>query len=305
MAGAKIYIAIIIVLTMLFPTGCGSSKKVSGNELLITFGLMPAVDSAPFLLADEKGYFKEQGLDVTLKMFSNPQDRQSALQTHSIDGAITDFIAVCVNVENGFDIKATTMTNGMFPLLIKKGSEDKKIIKAGMMELSVTNFLLDEWLDSSYTVDKIYIDEIPARLAAVSSGRLDMGVFPEPVASMGELEGLEKKIYDLEDGYCPDTAVFTGKALKDKEEAVGLFLKAYNKAVDDISKNRQEARDILMEKIPNLKPEIRDKIVLPEYTRTLLPDDKYIDKIIKWTSGILKKELKVKAEDLVERKFLK
>jgi NitT/TauT family transport system substrate-binding protein len=258
---------------------------------------MPAVDAAPVLLAEKNGYFKELGLNVELQIFNNAQDRQSALQTQNIDGAITDLIAVAANVDGGFDIKATTMT--------KEASENKTDIKVGMMEVSVTNFLIDEWLGDKYKIEKVYINDIPARLAAIQSGQLDMGLFPEPMASMGELTGLKKNLYQPEGGLCPDVIVFTGKALTEKAEAVKLFHEAYNKAVDELNNNPQAARDILMEKIPNLKPEIKEKIILPEYTKVSLPDDKYIDKVIQWTSGVMKKELKVKADDLVERKFSK
>lgn len=296
---------LVVALSMLMSSGCSPVEKAQGKDLSLKVGLMPAVDSAPVLLAEKKGYFKELGLNVELEIYSNAQDRQSALQTQSIDGAITDLIAVAANVNGGFDIKATTMTNGVFPVLSKKGSESKKSIKVGMMEVSVSNFLIDEWLSDKYTIEKVYINEIPARLAAIGSGQLDMGLFPEPVASVGELNGLEKKIYEPEDGYCPDVFVFTGKALKEKEEAIKLFHEAYNKAIEDINKDQQEARDILMEKIPNVKPEIKDKMVLPKYTKASLPDEQYIEKIIKWTAEVLKKELTVKADDLVERKFVK
>ncbi len=304
MKNFRYYILILLTLFVFIETGCSSAGNTRGKEQVLNIGLMPAVDSAPVLLADKKGYFKENGLNVNLQIFNNAQDRQSALQTYSIDGAITDLIAVAANVEAGFDIKATAMTNGIFPVLLKEGAESKKNIKVGMMEVSVTNFLIDEWLGDRYTIEKVYINEIPARLAAIGSGQLDMGLFPEPVASMGELNGLKKKIYEQKDGYCPDVFVFTGKALKEKQEAVKLFHSAYNKAVDDINKNQQEARDILMEKIPNLKPEVKDKMVLPEYTKVSLPDNGYMDKIIRWTAQVSGKDLKVKADDLVERKFI-
>lgn len=284
--------------------GCGFAENNAG-DLSLKVGLMPAVDAAPILLAEKNGYFEELGLKVELQIFNNAQDRQSALQTQTIDGAITDLIAAAANVDGGFDIKATTMTNGVFPVLSKKGAESRKEIKVGMMEISVTNFLIDEWLGDRYTIEKVYINDIPARLAAIGSGQLDMGLFPEPMASMGELNGLEKNIYQPENGFCPDVLVFTGKALKEKEEAVKRFHEAYDKAVDELNKNPEAARDILMDKIPNLKPEIRDKILLPEYTKVSIPDNQYIDKIIQWTSDVMKKDLKVKADDLVERKFAK
>lgn len=300
----RIFMLVILVVTIAFTAiGCKSSEKAA-KDLSLKIGLMPAVDSAPILLAEKNGYFKELGLTVELQIFNNAQDRQSALQTQTIDGAITDLIAVAANVDGGFDIKATTMTNGVFPVLLKEGAENKQSIKVGMMEVSVTNFLIDEWLGDQYTIEKVFINDIPARLTAIGSGQLDMGLFPEPMASMGELNGLDKKLYQPEEGFCPDVFVFTGKALSEKEEAVKLFHKAYNKAVDELNQNEQAGRDIIMEKIPNLKPEIKDSIILPEYTRVTIPDNDYIDKIIQWTSETMNKELQVKADDLVERGFI-
>lgn len=304
MKNKKIFTLVILVIATAFAAiGCSNAKKET-EDLTLKVGLMPAVDSAPVLLADKNGYFTELGLEVEVQIFNNAQDRQSALQTQTIDGAITDLIAVAANVDGGFDIKATTMTNGVFPVLMTEGADSKESIKVGMMEVSVTNFLIDEWLGDIYTIEKVFINDIPARLAAIGSGQLDMGLFPEPMASMGELNGLQKKLYQPEDGYCPDVIVFTGKALTEKEEAIKLFHKAYNKAVDELNQDTQVGIDIIMEKIPNLKPEIKDQMIVPEYTKVTLPDDEYIDKIIQWTSETMKKELKVKADDLVERRFV-
>ena len=301
----------LIVTLAVFGAGCGAQESKpqeqpdseTTQDLPLTVGIMLAVDSAPLLLAEEMGFFDELGLAVELQLFNNPQDRQSALQTGRIDGAITDLIAVATNVDSGFDIKATTMTNGVFPVLSKEGAAEKKDIKVGMMEVSVTNFLIDEWLSGEYNIEKVFINDIPARLAAIGSGQLDMGLFPEPLASMGELNGLTKNIYQPESGFCPDVIVFTGKALTEKEEAIRLFHQAYDQAVEAINQDPALARDILMAKIPNLNPEIKDNILLPEYTKASLPDDAYIEKIIRWTAETMKKDLTVTPADLAERKF--
>jgi len=312
MKKTRILLLMTLILTLaVFGAGCGAQESKpqeqpdseTTQDLPLTVGIMPAVDSAPLLLAEEMGYFDELGLAVELQLFNNPQDRQSALQTGSIDGAITDLIAVATNVDSGFDIKATTMTNGVFPVLSMEGVENKKEIKVGMMEVSVTNFLIDEWLGDDYVIEKVYINDIPARLAAIGSGQLDMGLFPEPMASMGELNGLKKLLFQPEGGFCPDVIVFTGKALEEKEEAIRLFHQAYNLAVEEINKDPEAARNIIMEKIPNLNPAIKDSIIFPQYTKASIPDDEYLEKIIQWTSEAMKKDLQVSPEDLVERKF--
>ena len=293
---------------MLFRSGCtskGDLSKESEENRTLKIGLMPAVDTAPILIAEKNGYFKDAGINVEIEIYSNAQNRQSALQSYQIDGAMTDFIAVATNVDGGFDIKATTMTDGMFPVLSNGDISGKKDIKVGMMEVSVSNYLIDKWLGKDYNIEKVFINEIPARLAAIQSGELDMGLFPEPVASNGELKGLKKNLYGMDDEFSPDCLVFTGKAIAEKEKAIKAFHEAYNKAVDEINKNPQIARDILVEKIPNTNPEVKDIMVLPTYKKAAIPSDEYLQSIIDWTSKTLNKDLTVKPEALLEGKFVK
>ena len=309
MKNLKGWIVMLLVavfsLTAIGCTSKGDLSKESEENRTLKIGLMPAVDTAPILIAEKNGYFKDAGINVEIEIYSNAQSRQSALQSYQIDGAMTDFIAVATNVDGGFDIKATTMTDGMFPVLSNGDVSGKKDIKVGMMEVSVSNYLIDKWLGKDYNIEKVFINEIPARLAAIQSGELDMGLFPEPVASNGELKGLKKNLYGMDDEFSPDCLVFTGKAIAEKEKAIKAFHEAYNKAVDEINKNPQIARDILVEKIPNTNPEVKDIMVLPTYKKAAIPSDEYLQSIIDWTSKTLNKDLTVKPEALLEGKFVK
>lgn len=309
MKNLKGWIVMLLVavfsLTAIGCTSKGDLSKENEENRTLKIGLMPAVDTAPILIAEKNGYFKDAGINVEIEIYSNAQNRQSALQSYQIDGAMTDFIAVATNVDGGFDIKATTMTDGMFPVLSNGDVSGKKDIKVGMMEVSVSNYLIDKWLGKDYNIEKVFINEIPARLAAIQSGELDMGLFPEPVASNGELKGLKKNLYGMDDEFSPDCLVFTGKAIAEKEKAIKAFHEAYNKAVDEINKNPQIARDILVEKIPNTNPEVKDIMVLPTYKNAAIPSDEYLQSIIDWTSKTLNKDLTVKPEALLEGKFVK
>ena len=298
--------AVLLATMMTFTTGCGlknTTPETSNENLSLKIGVMPAVDSAPIFLADKKGYFQELGLDVDVQVYTNAMNRQSALQSGELDGAMTDVIALVNNVENGFDIKVTTNTDGVFPFLIKKDFEEKKDIKAGMMEVSVTNYLSDRSLGDKYNVEKVYIDEIPARLELISKGTLDMAVIPEPMASQGELNGLTKKLIENNDEFSPDIMVFMGKAIKNNEKAIKLFHEAYNKAVEEITRNDSEAREVLIEKL-NLNPEIKDKIIMPKYNKARVPSEEYLQKIMDWNEKVLKRKINLKYEDLVEGKFV-
>lgn len=300
------FLSVLFLATVVFLSGCASNNAGSDQtdkNLDLKIGVMPAVDSAPIFLADKKGYFEELGLDIEVQVYTNAMNRQSALQSGQLDGAMTDVIALVNNVENGFNIKVTTSTDGVFPFLIKKGFEEKKDIKAGMMEVSVTNYLSDRSLGDKYNVEKIYINEIPARLEMISTGNLDMAVIPEPMASQGELTGLTKRLIENNDAFSPDVMVFTGDAIKNKEKEIKLFHEAYNKAVAEISENDSEARDILIE-VLKLKPEIKDSIMMPKYNKARVPDEEYLKGVMDWNERVIKKIIHLKYEDLVEGKFV-
>lgn len=306
MKNSKKFFSALMAATLLLSAGCGiknDTPKVPDENLKLKIGVMPAVDSAPIFLADKKGYFTAIGLDVEVQVYTNAMNRQSALQSGELDGAMTDVIALVNNVENGFDIKVTTSTDGVFPFLINKNFEEKKDIKAGMMEVSVTNYLSDKSLGDKYNVEKVYINEIPARLEMVGKGDLDMAVVPEPMASQGELNGLTKRVIETGDAFSPEVMVFTGKAIKENETAIKLFHEGYTKAVAEINENDSEARDILIETL-KLKPEIKDKIIMPKYNKARIPSKEYLQSIMDWNEKVLKKTISLTYEDLVEGKFV-
>lgn len=300
----KKLVATLTLIPTLMLAGCSTSSNSPEETLSLKIGVMPAVDTAPIYLAEEKGYFDELGLDLTIELFNNAGDRQTALQTHAIDGAMTDLIAVATNINGGFDLKATTLTDGVFPVLIRAGYEETPEIKVAMMEVSVSNFLIDEWLGDDYTIEKVFINDIPARLEMIKSGQVDMGLFPEPMASNGAANGdLEKRIYTPEDGICPNVMAFTDKALTEKEEAIARFHEGYNKAAQDLMENPDEARTLLIEKL-NLNPAIQDDIILPTYSLAHLPEEAYIQKIMDWSSETLNQELNLVPSNLIEGKFV-
>lgn len=179
---------IILLVAVLVLGGCG--QKPSPSQVL-KVGVMPAVDSLPIFVADQMGIFEDLGLDIEVEVYTNAMDRQSALQAGGLDGAMTDVIGLVNNVHNGFDIKVTTSTDGVFPILYNSKNTSKETLVAGMMEVSVTNYLSDEFL-KDVTFTKEYITDLPARLEMISKGSLDLAVIPEPMASMGALNGLDK-----------------------------------------------------------------------------------------------------------------
>lgn len=285
-------------------TGDAQAADPTTPRERLTIGLMPAVDTAPFYVAADAGYFSDIGLDVDFQLFTSAQDRQAALQSGRLDGAMTDLVAVAVNVAAGFDLRAALLTDGVFPVLVRPGTPAGGRVSIGLMEVSVSNFLADQWLRETHELDKVFITAIPARLEALAAGQIDMGIFPEPVASVAAARGLEKRLFEPVDGFSPDVIAFTGEALSSRERAIRLLVEGYNRAIADIIRDPSQARAAIMTHIPNISPEVRDDITLPTYHLARLPTDAYLERIIAWTASVVGSPLEVAAADLVDRRFV-
>lgn len=291
---------IILLVAVLVLGGCG--QKPSPSQVL-KVGVMPAVDSLPIFVADQMGIFEDLGLDIEVEVYTNAMDRQSALQAGGLDGAMTDVIGLVNNVHNGFDIKVTTSTDGVFPILYNSKNTSKETLVAGMMEVSVTNYLSDEFL-KDVTFTKEYITDLPARLEMISKGSLDLAVIPEPMASMGALNGLDKYVMELNDAYSPEVMVFNQKAIDSKNKELKLFHQGYNLALETIENDSSAARQLLVDTLA-LNPAILDDFVLPTYNKVRVPSQEYIQKIIDWNNQVLGTDIELDYSKLVDGQFVK
>lgn len=291
----------LLLLMLLFSLSL-LSGTIMAADMTMEIGIMPAVDSAPILLAQEKGYFAEENLNIQIGVYTNAVNRQTALQTNKLDGAMTDLIAFVNNVNNGFPVKITTSTDGSFPILVSNDFEEKEEVKIGLMEVSVTNFLSEQFLGEEYKLNKIFVPAIPARLEMLKSGQLEMAVIPEPLASTAELQGLEKRIYKNKYDFTPEAMIFTEKALAEKDEAVAAFHRAYNRAVKEIQQDDSEAREILINKL-DLPMKIKDLIAMPEYHLTRVPTEAYLNRVIEWIEKTDGSEIKIDYNQVIEGKY--
>ena len=299
----------LLIVSILLLGGCAKSseqKETSPREEVpLIVGMMGAVDAAPFYHALQAGYFEKEGAKVELVLFTNGQHRQTALQTRQVDGAMTDLVALITQSTSDFRLKGTLSTDGRFPLLAKASLDGKKTLSAGTMEISVTNYLLEQYLGKNHILDKVYINEIPARLEAVASGELDTGIFPEPFASIGALRGLDKIIYEDIPSESLNIIAFTEEAIKNKRSQIEAFHSAYARAVADIVQNPDIARDVLLEVIPNLPQTVRDTMDIPPYHKPRLPSDTFTSEIIDWTGHITGSSYEVGPEDLYDTSFIR
>lgn len=306
----KIIAAFFLAASLIVSSGCAEEPAASKQAELgaLTIGLMPDVDSIPFIIAQEKGFFAEAGLKVDIKPFKSAMDRDSALQSGSLDGAVSDMLAVAFAKAGGFDVKITSLTSGSYKMIAGKQQDVDSVQALRDKEIAVSKntiieYVTDRILSASRIdegdVQKVVIPQIPARLEMLQNGKLTAATLPEPMASIalgsgGKLLSSSDKL-----GVNPGILMFTDRAIADKRAEIAAMYKAYNKAVDYLEKEPQESYiDILIEK-GGFPPAVRGALVLPEYKRAQRPKAEDLDACMRWMreKGLLQQSYTY--EDLV------
>ncbi|WP_434577319.1 ABC transporter substrate-binding protein [Thermoanaerobacterium thermosaccharolyticum] len=116
----KKIVSVMLLIIMIFTiSSCSSKKEASSTKLqTLNIGILQDTDSIPVLIAKEQGYFKDENLDVNIEQFKSAQERDSALQSGKIDGAISDIMAAAFANDGEFNVKITSLTNGTYDLLV-------------------------------------------------------------------------------------------------------------------------------------------------------------------------------------------
>jgi len=285
----------ILMLGMLAGCGNAPASSSSGNAKKdkpeITIGLMPDTDSIPFLVAQEKGYFEEEGVKVNIQQFKSAMDRDSALQSGNLDGAVSDMLAAAFAKDGGFDVKVTSRTDGSYKLVAGKGENISSVKDLKGKDVSVSRNTIIEYVTDQILakesmtgddINKVIIPQIPTRLEMLQNGKLAAATLPEPMASIAIHNGC-KLVEGSDDlGINPGVIVFTQKAADDKLESIRAMYRAYNKAVDYLNNTPQdEYMDMVIEK-SGFPDGTKEALKLPKYQKAALPKDSDVNDCIKW-----------------------
>lgn len=291
----KNFLAIVLIFIISISiVGCqGKAKETTNSQPLkiLTIGIMPDLDSLPFIIAEHKGYFKEEGIQVKMEHFKSAADRDTALQTKKIDGAISDMLAVVFFNDNNFDVKITSKTDGSFKLIAGKDSGISKIEQSagksiGISKNTIIEYLTDRIIESSNIdinlTQKIAIPKIPTRLEMLNNAKLDMATLPEPLASTAISAG--GKIISSSDklGINPGVMMFTTDAMTTKPEEIKALYKAYNKAIEFLKNEKQENYIDFVIKEAGFPDTVKNTLTLPNYSKASMPSERELEEVLNW-----------------------
>ena len=223
-----------------------------------------ALCGAPIYIAYEKGFFAEEGFDVNL-ISADTETRKIGLNNGTIPIVNGDF-QFFPSVEQGINVSVVDgLHNGCIKFLVRPDSDideaaDLKGKKIGVDEIGGTpHQVASVWIEkagisadsSDGEVTFVPYSDGNLEIEALVNGDIDVAAVWDPFGSVAEQEGKGKIIFDLS-----TDETFAGKyccflyasntVLENNPEEVAALLRAYRKAQDWISKNPEEAVDIII-----------------------------------------------------------
>ncbi len=287
----KILVYLLIVISTISLIGCNQQKAAVVPAKTITIGIMPDVESIPFIIADKNGYFTKEGVQVKIVHFNSAKDRDSALQSGQLDGVITDILAVVFANEGGINLKICSKNDGNIELMAGKTSginsiSDLKGKSVGMSTNTIMEYTSDKMLEAGQIkpeeIKKIAIPPLPTRLEMLQGAKVDAAILPEPLAGLAVKNGA--KVLNSTDSMNNKAGAiaFTAQSLQDNPAEIKAVFKAYNDAVNYLQTEPLANYVDYIIQTQSFPTEIKDSFKLPQYAKAVLPSEAIFNDVVKW-----------------------
>jgi NitT/TauT family transport system substrate-binding protein len=207
----------------------------------------------PIYVTQEKGFFKDEGLEVLLVMFNAGATNLQALIGGDVQIMGSAFVETIGGRAAGIDVKNFWGICNIMPfeLYSNQNFESLKDAKGKRFAISrfgsLTDFLTRATLQhfgiNPKEVTILQIGSTPARFAALSAGGVDASIVWFPVTEIARSQGF-RKLFDLK-GIFPEWPYETFAAreswLAKEKDQVAKFLRAYQRGVKHTLENKDDA----------------------------------------------------------------
>jgi NitT/TauT family transport system substrate-binding protein len=264
-----------ISATLAVAIAAASGTNVAAGELKpYRVGFNAWIGSIAFFVAQEKGFFKEEGLDVQTKSFSAPGDGLTPLIAGSLDAHLTtaDSVITVLDKAPG-QLKVVYLTDtsaGADAILAKKDIADIKGMKGKKVAATLgqcNQLLLEKALEkaglSDKDIDLVNMNPDDAG-AAFAAGKVDVAVTWEPWIT--KISGEKKGHVIFSSKETPnlilDVLAVSTKTIKTKSAETKAFLKALNRGYEFVQKSPDQAAVIAAKALEQKPDEV--KAMLPK-----------------------------------------
>jgi len=269
----------------------------------IKVALLPIIDTLPFYVAEQKGLFKQQGVNAQAIKVASGLDRDQLMQAGAIDGMLNEMMTTANFNRTEPTVKVVMIARAahadypMFRMLAGASSgirspRDLAGKSIGISKYTIIEYVTDRLLEASgvnpNAVVKKSIPSIPERFQLLIQNQLPVVVLPDPLAKSAMAGGANLVIDDSKHaGFSVSVLSFSVNALQNKAEQVRGFLKAWDLAAEAINQSPEAFRGIMLKKI-RVPGNVRNSYPIPYFPRKQVPTiDQWRD-VMAW---MIKKEL--------------
>jgi NitT/TauT family transport system substrate-binding protein len=295
------YLLVAILGVMLASCAVGPQ---SAEDKTLKMGLLPIIDVLPFYVAQNKGYFEAEGLQVELVPVKSAQERDALIQAGEIDGALTDLQGVAIFNREAPELKVVIKARKAYPdsphfrIVAAPGFEvtgpdDLANVPVGISHNTTIEYLNDRLLTAwGLPADQIAGEEvsaIPVRFELLMAGQLKAALLPDPMGQAAIASGATLIVDDTQfPQYSQSVLAFKTDSLEQKPGTIRAFLRAWNKAVADINQEPNAYRDVLIEKT-RVPPNIQGSYNVPHFPAGEITSEAEWNDVVDWamSKGLL------------------
>lgn len=194
-----------IILALLAPGGPALAATA------LKAGYLPVTGHAKFFIAQDKGFFAAEGLNVELLQFQNSADGLAAIRAGQLDIGAFGTTAPLVHIAKGAEIKVIGGIMGQDAAIITTAANAGKVKKVADLkgkkvatvrlasgDAVLRGALAKAGIDWKSDVEIFELKNPPAVIEAVKSGQVDAGVVWGPHDLRAEEQGLKVVIRSAE-----------------------------------------------------------------------------------------------------------
>jgi NitT/TauT family transport system substrate-binding protein len=266
----------------------------------LRIGVLPDADSLPILAAGEEGCFAAEGVDVATVSFKTAVERDAALQAGAIDGAVSDLLAVALSAQGGFDIRATSLTDGRYGLVAAPNSSIASLaglagVPVGISSNTIIQYASETMIRgagvSKEKLRSLAVPKIQLRMELLLAGQLEAACLPEPLLSVATAKGARLLAASDDAGLHAGVIAFSKAALDSRLPDIAAFYRGYWRAARAIDAKPDAYRGFLVEKA-GFPAEVRDAFRFVNYRQPRLPSQDDVASVVSWLmeKGLLAQE---------------
>jgi NitT/TauT family transport system substrate-binding protein len=253
-------------------------------------GIMTDADSMPLMLARDEGFFEQEEVNVELIAFSNPQERDAAIQAGRLDGAISDLLAAAFFAAGGLDFKVTSFTDGRYGIVAApqagiRALADLKGKRIGLSTNTIIQYTVDAQLAAAGLAitdyEALAVPRMPLRMEMVLGGQIEAASMPEPLLTAAAAQGAVLLSTTDTTGIDAGIMLFSKAVLDSRLADIIAFYRAYYRAALLINVNSDSYRSYLVSQA-GFPEAIRDQYRFVSYRRPGLPEAAQIQRVLDW-----------------------